>query len=180
MAANIEELLELLYTEVEEAKSPAFNADKCVLDRDRILDMIDDVKAEIPVEVRRAQDLVANRNDYIASAKREADEIRERAKDYAKDLLEQDTVVQEAQDRADEIVAEAEERSRVLQRAANEFCEDALRRMEESAAEILEEIKTAHAKFRTLLGSMEPEKSGGSPHPQSSGRRMYDAELDED
>ena len=78
MAGNIEELLELLYTEIEEAKSPAFNADKCVVDRDRVLDMIDDVKAEIPVEVKRAQDLVANRNDYIASAKREADEIREK------------------------------------------------------------------------------------------------------
>ena len=54
MPSNIDELLELLYTEIEEAKSPAFNGDKAVIDRDRVLDMIDDVKAEIPVEVKRA------------------------------------------------------------------------------------------------------------------------------
>ena len=182
MAANIEELLELLYTEVEEAKSPAFNADKCVLDRDRILDMIDDVKAEIPVEVKRAQDLVANRNDYIASAKREADEIRDKAKDYAKALLDKEAVVQEAQERADEIIAEAEEKSRVLQRAANEYCEETLRRLEEAVTEAYEEVKRSHAQFRSVLSALEPEKNAGpADRPQQPPRRaMYDAELDED
>ena len=48
--------------------------------------MIDDVKAELPVEIKRAKDLVANRNDYIASAKREADSLRQQAEDYAKRL----------------------------------------------------------------------------------------------
>jgi len=179
MSGNIEELLELLYTEIEEAKSPAFNADKCIVDRDRVLDMIDDVKAEIPVEVKRAQDLVANRNDYIASAKREADEIRDKAKDYAKDLLEKDNVVQEAQERADEIVAEAEEKSRVLQRAANEYCEDTLRRLEEAVSEAFDEVKRAHAQFRSALSALEPEKPQ-TARPQPARRPMYDAELDED
>ena len=179
MASNIDDLLELLYTEIEEAKSPAFNADKAVIDRDRVLDMIDDVKAEIPVEVKRAQDLVANRNDFIASAKREADEIRDKAKDYAKDLLEKETVVQEAQERADEIIASAEEKSRVLQRAANEYCEDALRRLEEAVTDVYEEVKRAHAQFRSAMGSLEPEKKQES-RPQPARRPMYDAELDED
>ena len=178
MAGNIEELLELLYAEIEEAKSPAFNSDKCVVDRDRILDMIDDVKAEIPVEVKRAQDLVANRNDYIASAKREAEEIREKAKSYAKDLLDRETVVQEAQERADEITAEAEEKSRVLQRAANEYCEDTLRRLEEAVADAYEEVKRSRAQFRSALSNLEPEKA--ESRAQSGRRPMYDAELDED
>ena len=178
--SNIEELLELLYTEVEEAKSPAFNADKCVLDRDRILDMIDDVKAEIPVEVRRAQDLVANRNDYIASAKREADEIREKAKEDARNLLDEDAVVQEAQERADEILAEAEEKSRVLQRAANEYCEETLRRLEEAVTATYEEVKQSRAQFRSLLSSLEPEKAAPKQQNQPPRRAMYDAELDKD
>jgi cell division septum initiation protein DivIVA len=179
MPSNIDELLELLYTEIEEAKSPAFNGDKAVIDRDRVLDMIDDVKAEIPVEVKRAQDLVANRNDYIASAKREADEIRDKAKDYAKEMLDKETVVQEAQERADEIIAEAEEKSRVLQRAANEYCEDTLRRLEEAVTDVYEEVKRAHAQFRSALSNLEPEKKQ-EPRPQPNRRPMYDAELDQD
>lgn len=177
MAGSIEELLELLYTEIEEARNMPLNADKCVVDRDRVLDMIDDVKAEIPVEVKRAQDLVANRNDYIASAKREADEIRDKARDYAKELLNKETVVREAQERADEIIAEAEEKSRVLQRAANEYCEDTLRRMEEAVAEAYDEVKRSRAQFRSALSSAEPAKQ--QSRPQSARRPMYDAELDD-
>ncbi len=191
MAGSIEELLELLYTEIEEAKNMPLNADKCVVDRDRVLDMIDDVKAEIPVEVKRAQDLVANRNDYIASAKREADEIRDKAKDYAKELLNKESIVKEAEDRSSEIIAEAEDRSRMLKQAAGEYCEDALRKAEEAVAGIYDEIKRARAQFRSAIGSVsEPAQQQGqpprgqnprgqNPRPQPARRPMYDAEADE-
>ena len=96
MAGSVEELLDLLYTELEEAKNAPLNNDRCVIERDRVLDMIDDVKAELPVEIKRAKDLVANRNDYIASAKREADSLRQQAEDYAKRLVNEDAIVREA------------------------------------------------------------------------------------
>lgn len=51
MAGSIEELLDLLYTEIEEAKNAPLSNDRCVIERDRVLDMIDDVKAELPVEL---------------------------------------------------------------------------------------------------------------------------------
>ncbi|MFR2156734.1 MAG: hypothetical protein ACLS43_06235 [Evtepia gabavorous] len=68
MAGSVEELLDLLYTEIEEAKNAPLNNDRCVIERDRVLDMIDDVKAELPVEIKRAKDLVANRNDCSPEA----------------------------------------------------------------------------------------------------------------
>lgn len=131
MAGSIEELLDLLYTEIEEAKNAPLSNDRCVIERDRVLDMIDDVKAELPVEIKRAKDLVANKNDYVASAKREADDLRHQAEDYAKRLVNEDAIVREAEKQADEILAEAEEQCRMLRAAASEYCEDTLRRMEE-------------------------------------------------
>ena len=107
MAGSMEELLDLLYTEIEEAKNMPLNNDKCVIDRDRILDMIDDVTAEVPVEIKRATDLMANKNDYVASAKREADTLRAQAEDYAKRLINEDAIVRQAEDRAAEIIADA-------------------------------------------------------------------------
>ena len=132
MAGSVEELLDLLYTEIEEAKNAPLNNDRCVIERDRVLDMIDDVKAELPVEIKRAKDLVANRNDYIASAKREADSLRQQAEDYAKRLVNEDAIVREAEKKADEILSDAEEQCRMLKAAASEYCEDTLRRMEEA------------------------------------------------
>lgn len=105
MAGSIEELLDLLYTEIEEAKNAPLNNDKCVIDRDRVLDMIDDVKAELPVEIKRAKDLVANRNDYMANAKREAEMVRQKAEDYARELLDKHEITREAEKRADEILS---------------------------------------------------------------------------
>ena len=119
MAGSVEELLDLLYTEIEEAKNAPLNNDRCVIERDRVLDMIDDVKAELPVEIKRAKDLVANRNDYIASAKREADSLRQQAEDYAKRLVNEDAIVREAEKKADEILSDAEEQD--LERSCAEF-----------------------------------------------------------
>ena len=90
---------------IEEAKNAPLNNERCVVDRDRVLDMIDDVKAELPVEIKRAKDLVANRNDYIASAKREADDLRDQAEDYAKHLINENAIVREAEKKADQILA---------------------------------------------------------------------------
>lgn len=179
MAGSIEELLDLLYTEIEEAKNAPLNNDKCIIERDRVLDMIDDVKAELPVEIKRAKDLVANKNDYVASAKREADDLRHQAEEYAKRLVNEDAIVREAEKRADEIVAEAEEQCRMLRSAASEYCEDTLRRMEEAVADAYDEVKHSRAKFRSALGAASG--GGSSARPQSAPRRaMYDAEADED
>ena len=178
MAGSVEELLDLLYTEIEEAKNAPLNNDRCVIERDRVLDMIDDVKAELPVEIKRAKDLVANRNDYIASAKREADSLRQQAEDYAKRLVNEDAIVREAEKKADEILSDAEEQCRMLKAAASEYCEDTLRRMEEAVADAYDEVKHSRAKFRSALS---PASGGPAPRSQPAPRRaMYDAEADED
>ena len=181
MAGSIEELLDILYLEVEEAKNAPLNSDKCVVDRDRVLDLIDDVKAELPVEIKRAKDLMENKNDYVASAKREADALRKQAEDYAKRIINEDAIVRQAQEKADEIIAEAEEKRREIQRMANEYCEDTLRQMEDAVAEAYDEVKRSRAKFRSALGAAEAaSKSGSSGKSFSSRRAMYDAEAEGD
>lgn len=175
MAGTLEELLDLLYTEIEEAKNAPLSSDKCVIERDRVLDMIDDVKAELPVEIKRARDLVANKNDYVASAKREADELRKQAEDYAHRLINEDAIVRQAEEKADEILAQTEETCQMLKRAASEYCEDTMRRMEEAVADAYDEVKHSHAKFRSALDAAEAPASSQKPR-----RAMYDAEADEE
>ena len=182
MAGTIDELLDMLYAEIEEAKNATFSSDKCIIDRDKILDMIDDVKAELPVELKRARDLMANKNDYIASAKREADVMRKQAEDYAKHVVSEDALTRSAEDRADEIIADAEKQADALRKVLNDYCEDTLRRVEQSVVDALDEVKGIHAKFRTLIGQMDGEDKGGQrPQPDQKRRpAMYDAEADMD
>jgi len=176
MAANIEELLDLLYMEIEEAKAMTFNAEKCVIDRDKVLDMIDDVKAELPVELQKARELLAERNEYIASARREAESLRKHIEEEAHRLINREVIVRQAEEKADAILADAEDRAYAIQEAANEYCEETMRRMEEAVADAYDEVKHTRARFLSALGGSGSEPSRPSSRPQR--RAVYDAEAD--
>ena len=173
MASGVEELLDMLFEMVDEAKNMPLSSDKCVLERDRVLDLIDDIRAQFPVELSEAKKLLVARNEYLASTKREADMIRQQAEAEAQKMLAEETVLNQAKQHAAELVRQSEERSRELKRSANEYCEDALRRTEEAVAEAYDEIKQSRIRFRAAAASTGTAPSGGG------GRAAYDAAADE-
>ena len=146
MASGVEELLDMLFDMVDEAKNVPLSSDKCMIERDRALDLIDDIRAQFPVELSEAKKLMASRADMIASAKREADAIRRQAEEKAKQLLAEESILLQARQRANELMQQAEDRSRELKRSANDYCEDALRRTEEAVAEAYDEIKKSRSR----------------------------------
>ena len=147
MATGVDELLDMLFQMIDEAKNVPLSGDKCMVERDKALDLLDEIRAQFPMELAEAKKLLASRNEYISSAKREAELIRKQAEDQARQMLAQDELTAKAKQRGNEIVRQAEERSRDLRRAANEYCEDALRRTEEAVAEAYDEIKRSRARF---------------------------------
>lgn len=155
MASSIEELFDMLYEMIDEAKNVPLSSDKCMLERDKALDLLDDVRARFPVEIKKAKELVEKKNDYIASAKREAEELRQRAEDHARRILNEDALVLEARRISDEIIEEAERNGRQLKQAANDYCEDTMHRMEEAVADAYDEVKRARAQFRSAMGAGE-------------------------
>ncbi len=170
MATNVEELVDMLFAMIDEAKNMPLSGDKCIIERDKALDLLDDIKAQFPVELGEAKKLLAARNDYIASAKREAELIRKQAEEKARQMLAEDELMAQAKQRANELLKTADDRSRELRRAANEYCEDALRRTEEAVSEAYDEIKRSRARFRAAASGVQP--AGG----QSA---VYDAEAEE-
>lgn len=173
MASGVEELLDMLFDMVDEAKNVPLSSDKCMIERDRALDLIDDIRAQFPVELTEAKKVMATRADMLSSAKREAEAIRKAAEDKARQMVSEDVITLQAKQRANEMMQQAEERSRELKRSANEYCEDALRRTEEAVAEAYDEIKKSRARFRVAAGAAAAASSGSS-------RPVYDAAADVD
>ena len=95
-----------------------------------------------------AADIVEKRNEMMASGKRELDTMKQRFEEEARRMVSQTEIVQEARKKAKEIVGNAEIQARELRRAANEYCEDTLKRSEESLAVSLDEMKKARARFK--------------------------------
>jgi cell division septum initiation protein DivIVA len=81
-----------------------------VVDRRRLLDMVDQMRAALPNEIREAEDILKRRDEVIARAEEEAQIKLSRAQEQVDDILEHDNVVREAQARADMLVREAEAR----------------------------------------------------------------------
>lgn len=173
MATGVEELVDMLFSMIDEAKNMPLSSEKCILERDKALDILDDIKAQFPMELGEARKLLASRADYIASAKREADLIRKQAEDKARQLLAEDELLAQAKQRANELVRVADERSRELRKAANDYCEDALRRTEEAVGEAFEEIKKSRNRFRAAASGTAA--AAAAPQPT---RAVYDAEKD--
>lgn len=170
MASGVEELLDILYEMIDEAKSVPLSSEKCMIERDRALDLLDDIRAQFPMELKEAKKLLENRTEYINAAKREAEVMKKQAEEEARRIVAEDQLLAQARQKSSEMIRTAEERSRELKRAANEYCEDALRRTEEAVAEAFEEIKQSRIRFRTVAGQS----------TQSGGRQVYDAAADED
>ena len=167
MATGVEELLDMLFEMIDEAKSMPLSSDKCILERDKALDLLDEIRAQFPMELAEAKKLIAARTEYIASAKREGELIRKQAEEKARQMVSEDELLAQTKQKANELMRTAEERSRDLRKAANDYCEDALRRTEEAVAEAYDEIKKSRARFRALAG-------GGAP----AGRQPYDVEAE--
>lgn len=153
MATGVEELLDMLYELIDEAKSVPLSSEKCILEREKALDLLDDIKAQFPMELNEAKKLIAARTDYIASAKREGDLIRKQAEEQAKHMLSEDELTARAKQRSNELIRQTEERVRELRKSANDYCEDALRRTEEAVSDAYEEIKASRGKFRAVAAS---------------------------
>ena len=62
MAENdVNRLIDMLYERVEDAKSPALKPNLSMVDRDEVLDLLDELRNQLPVELKRAQELLAAR-----------------------------------------------------------------------------------------------------------------------
>ena len=61
MASGVEELLDMLFEMIDEAKNAPLSSDKCVIERDRALDLIDDIRSQFPMELGEARKVMASR-----------------------------------------------------------------------------------------------------------------------
>ena len=79
MDNEVMELIDQLYTMVSEAWGVPLGNEKCIVERDQVLEILDEIKTAMPVELSEAKRLVSARDEFINNAKREAEGIRNQA-----------------------------------------------------------------------------------------------------
>lgn len=150
---HIEDIITALYDLVQDARSVPLASDKCILERDKVLDMLDEIIAQMPAELKQARTIVENRADIVAQAKREAESIVRKAQDEADKLVTKEAVYEEAKRRCAEEIAQTKSQIANLRKVSNEYMDDALRRTEEAIAQGLSDVQETRAKFNALAAA---------------------------
>ena len=167
---NVQKLLDMLYGMIDEARGATFSSEKCIINREEALDLLDEVRTKLPAELSKAQDLMKSKEQYVDKANREVKRMLDQAQDEAKRLRDQaqeesrrmlekaqedaktivseSETIQRAQRRSSEIIHQAEDRSRQLYQVANTYTEDALRRTEEAIQAALDEVRESRVRLR--------------------------------
>ena len=145
---DVQRLLDMLHSMVDEAKSAAFSSEKCIINRDEALDLLDEIRGKLPLELKKAQELLRARDEFVANVKKDAERMLRQAELDAKTIVSESETLQQARQKASEIIRRAEERSKELYHVANTYTEDALRRTEEAIQAALDEVKDSRVRFR--------------------------------
>lgn len=145
---NIDELLDLMDETLEDATGLPFAGGKRVVDVDKLQDIIDEIRLNLPTEIRQAKAIVNDRADIVSGAKREAEAIVRKAEERARILVGEQEIVKAGQQRAAEIVSSAQTQSREMRTTVTEYCENMLRVTEEQLARNAAEVKTVRANLR--------------------------------
>ena len=152
---TMEDIISALYDMVQDARAVPLAADKCIVERDKVLDMLDEIIAQLPVELKQARTIVESRNELIGQARRESELLIKQATEKAEKMVTEEAIYQETMNKCREMIDQTQNRMAVLRRVSYEYMDDALRRTEEAIALSLGDVKDTRAKFAALVEAQE-------------------------
>jgi len=152
---HIEDIISALYDMIQDARALPLGADKCILERDKVLDMLDEIIAQLPAEIKQSRTIVESRNELIGQARREAEGIVRMAQEQANALVAQEAIYLEAKRQCKAMYEQTQDKINQLRKASNAYMDDALRRTEEAIAQSLNEVRDTRTKFLALTEAKE-------------------------
>ena len=147
---NVEELLELMEETLEEGTAVPFSPSKRIVDVDRMRDIIDEVRNNLPDEIRDSKKIVADHEQIIKGARAESENIIKQAEERARGLVSDQEITKRAQQRAVEILTAAQQQAKEISRSATTYCETILKNSEEVLARSVSDIKNTRMNLRSV------------------------------
>src|SRR2546423_11351957 len=134
--------------------------DQVRVDREEIYDLLDQMRATIPEEIKQARWIVKERQEMLAEAKREAERIVKEARDQQQRLVSQEEITRQAERAAEEIVEDANTRAREIRLGAEDY-----------ADEILNTLEVNLQKFTAAVQRGRDRLAGREQEPAEAGQR---------
>lgn len=164
---DIQDRLDELAVLVEDAKAMPLSA-SCIVNRQQVLDLVDEIRALLPDAVRRADELLADREAVVQDGRREADRILERARAEADRLVSEHEVYLAAVAEAQAVRAEAVDDTSRMRRETDDYIDAKLATFEITLQKTLQTVDRGRERLRAQMYE--------ELAPQAD--ELYDAEAD--
>jgi cell division septum initiation protein DivIVA len=145
---NIEDVLDQLDELLDKSWSLPLSGGRCVVDAERVRDFIDDIRINLPAEIKQAQAIVSDRADIVEAARREAEAIIRKAEEQRKQLVAGEEIAKAAQAKSVEMLNQTKMQAREMRSSAQEYSDNILRTAEEALTKSLTELRASRQALR--------------------------------
>lgn len=128
-----------------------------IVDEDRMLDLIDQMRVAIPDQVKKAQKLLTERDRTLAQATEEAQRTITIAREKSGEMVERDSIVEAAQSRADQVLEQAHLDAEATRNEADDYVLEALTKLEIEMERIINQVRNG-------ISTLHP-SNDFAPHP---------------
>ena len=174
MSTKILDLLAQLESAIDESPRPRISAGaKRIVDMDTLADIFSDLRVTIPDEIRWAQAVLAERDETLAAARREAEEIVREAKEQREKLINQESISAEAELRAKEMIYRAKSNAEIITKGARNYTDDILYDLQRYLKEYIDIIEKNRQELHKAYDPEEP-----APAPEDSELPEAEAEAE--
>lgn len=160
---SIEELLGELDAVMDRAKSVPFSTDKCIVDSEELNRIVEDIRINLPQEIRQAKAIVAERSTIVAEANKEAQDVLNKAQERARALVNQEAIYKEAKEKAEKLRSAAEEQANEILRGTFVYSDNILLQTEDAVNQNLETIRQARKNLREAAKEKAANVRSGKP-----------------
>lgn len=150
--SNIDEILEQMDELLEKSSSFPFAQNKLVIDGERMRELINDIRLNIPQEIKRAKLIDFDCERIIKEAELKAEQIVQRAEERAKALVSGDAIVTEARAKAADILTQAQSKSNQIRNAASNYVDRILQESELYFTKGLQDVKRTSQEINRAKG----------------------------
>src|SRR5512143_1399638 len=112
-----------------------------IVDEDKFLDIIDQMRISVPEEVKKAQDVFSKKDRVMAQAQEEATRTLQLARERADGLVEKELLVQDAKRRAEQIIDQARAEAENIKSGADQYAIDSLAKLEHEVEQLLNQVR---------------------------------------
>ena len=134
-----------------------------IVDEDRFLEIIDQMRISIPEEVKKALSLESQKDRIIAQAQEEANRTITLAQQKGDNLLTRDTIVMAGQTRAEQIIEQARNDASTMRGDADQYVVDSLESLENELTRLLNQARTGINKLRATQHALVEEHESTEP-----------------